>query len=692
MRSNTLESATFERPAPVARAAACVVEQLDERKLMAANYDLGININDNSDAAFRATAPALKELGVKSVRLWIGVGNNFDDREFESSLSAAIKYGNAGFDVMMIVHSDGGKVTNPEKVKSWFNWAMSNKALKNAVDRWEIGNEPDLDYYWKGSFGQYVNNFLKPASEVLHANGEKVISAGPSWNPEDVRELINLGALKYVDFVGFHPYAKGALLQKQRIEAVEKIVAGRKPLVATEWNTFVTDPNNNTGPWAKEIVKGLPKVSEAFAYNYYFAQIRDFSAKASTPGPAGLFTPGYAKTNFYTALKAAMFGSDGVDTTPPPTGGNDSTGLPSVAKISLVNADTNKVIVDSLTNGASIDVTRIGTRNLESVKFVVDGKTSVENAAPFAAYSDNGKGDYYGKSFANGSHSVSVTPYAATNAGGKAGSTRSISFTITSSTTGTPAPTPSNGPGITKISLFNADTNKVIAGYDSVDDGDVLDLAKLNVKKVAIVAFAGNGAQSVKMLLNGSARVEDVAPYAYYGDNKAGDYFGGVLAGGTYAFSAQAFAKDGATGAAGAAKALSFTIVNGTGTPTTPTTPSTKPAISGYKLIDAKTGKDIAGHSSITGFRTIKLSSLPTKNLAVVALTSGSVGSVRFNFDGKFHTENGTPFTATGNSGSSYKVFTPSARSYWVGGTPYTGDNGNGSAGSTFGVTIRFVA
>jgi hypothetical protein len=705
MNRNTLESAPFARRLPVSRAAACVVEALDERKLMAANYDLGVNINNNSDATFHATVPALKELGVKSVRLWIGVGNNFDDREFESSLSAAIKYGNAGFDVMMIVHSDGGKVTDPAKVKGWFNWALGNKALKNAVDRWEVGNEPDLDYYWKGTFGQYVNNFLKPASEVLRAHGEKVMSAGPSWNPDDVKRLIDLGALNYVDFVGFHPYAKGETLTRQRIEAVEKIVAGRKPLVATEWNTFVNDPNNNTGTWAKENAKILPKISQAFAYNYYFALIRDFSPKASTPGPAGLFTPGYAKTVFYNTLKNAMFGgSDG--------GGDDGSepsSRPSVAKVSLINADTNQVIIDSLANGQTINASQVGTRNLalvattasgtRSVKFVIDGSAKTENTVPFASFGDNGRGDIYGKYFANGSHSVSVTPYGSTNAQGTVGTTRTFTFNITSVSTGTPAPTtPSTGgPAVQKVSLFNADTNKVITGYDSIDNGDVIDFQKLGVKNVTFVTTTASGAQSVKMTLNGTTRIEDVAPYAYFGDGANGDVYGSALAGGSYTFTAQAYTANGGQGSAGAAKMLNFKIVNGTtggvtpSNPTTPTTPSTTPAITGYKLIDAYTGKDIAGHTAITATKTIDLSQLPTKNLAVVALTNAAVSSVRFNFDGKFHTENGTPFAATGNSGSKYNVFTPSARSYWVGGTPYTADNSGGTAGKSFGVTLRFV-
>ena len=85
--------------------------------------------------------------------------------------------------------------------------------MRKAVDRWEIGNEVDSANYFKGTLKQYVSNFLKPASDELHVAGEKVVSAGVSWNPEDVKEMIGYGMLDMVDYVGFHPYARGVKLR-----------------------------------------------------------------------------------------------------------------------------------------------------------------------------------------------------------------------------------------------------------------------------------------------------------------------------------------------------------------------------------------------------------------------------------------------------------------------------------------------
>lgn len=429
-----------------------LIENLEQRRMLAAVYDLGVNINDGTSNVKNKAIPVLKDIGAKSVRVWFSP--NFDSKSWEGPLQRAVDYSNAGFDVMMIISTPNGNVTNPSDVKSWFNWAMSNSSLKNAVDRWQVGNEVDSDHYWKGSLSSYVSNFLKPASEVLRSKGEKVVSASVSWNPQDVKEMINHGMLNYVDYVGYHPYANSISLIKQRISEVKSIVGGRKPLVASEWN--VRGYENNKTEWAKQVREAAPIVRDNFAYNYYFAVVNTTRTKA---GPAGIMNYDGSKTDFFYKLKDGIngggSGSVGGGSSDP---GNEPSGLPSVARVS-VYAENGTKILDSISNGATIDLSKYSSRNLtfvatvgsgtSSIKFTLGGKSVTENQAPyemtdFAVYS--------------GSYTLTATPYSKDYLSGIKGSTRSYSFKVINSP-GSSGGSTNVGSGSGKISgtLWNDD-------------------------------------------------------------------------------------------------------------------------------------------------------------------------------------------------------------------------------------------
>ena len=140
-RTREVIPATVTRKLPVSASASSVIENLECRRLLAASFDLGVNVNNGSSDVMNKGIPVLKSLGAKSVRIWFSP--DFNKKSFEGPLQRAVDYGNAGFDVMLILNPSGGKVTNAESVKSWFQWATGNSSLKNAVDRWQIGNEID---------------------------------------------------------------------------------------------------------------------------------------------------------------------------------------------------------------------------------------------------------------------------------------------------------------------------------------------------------------------------------------------------------------------------------------------------------------------------------------------------------------------------------------------------------------------
>lgn len=115
-------------------------------------------------------------------------------------------------------------------------------------------------------------------------------------------------------------------------------------------------------------------------------------------------------------------------------------GGPSVSSFTLVNADTDADI-GPLSSGQTIDLAAARRLNVRanasgagSVRFGYDANPNVrvENNAPFALAGDS-SGDYYAWTPTVGSHSVTATPYSGTGASGTAGTSRTVTFTVTDS-------------------------------------------------------------------------------------------------------------------------------------------------------------------------------------------------------------------------------------------------------------------
>ncbi len=414
-------------PSPVSSATSAVIENLEGRTLLAASFDLGININDASSATMNKAIPKLKALGVKSVRIWIGT--DFKSKSWEGPMQRCVDYAKAGFDVMAAVVPKNGVVPSTANVTSWFQWAMGT-ALKGAVDRWQVGNEPDHDQYWRGSPVSYVTALLKPASAVLKAQGEAVVSAGPSWNPKDVQNMIDAGMLGMVDYVGYHPYATQGLY-KTRLADIQKVVAGRKPLLASEWNIRGLEGNKTS--WANAVKEAYPYIKGTFAINYYFALVEKSSTRA---GPAGLITSSGGTTQFYNALAAAKGQTATIPSTTPATPATGNTPAsaavaPKLSAFQLLDAKTGKVLsgFSNITASTTIKLSSLSTRNIllaavgnsgvQSVKLTAFGKTNIENEAPYNTATWAAKA---------GSYAVKATAYSQDKAAGTVGNTLSITL------------------------------------------------------------------------------------------------------------------------------------------------------------------------------------------------------------------------------------------------------------------------
>jgi hypothetical protein len=269
--------------------------------------------------------------------------------------------------------------------------------------------------------------------------------------------------------------------------------------------------------------------------------------------------------------------------------------------------------------------------------------------------------------------------------------------------TPTPGNTPSSLPRVVKLSLYNADTDQLVKGYDTLNNGDVIDVSKIGTSNLAIVATGASGTQSVKFNLNGTTYTESTGRYSIFGDNGRSNIYGKKFEADTYTLSATAYSRDGATGTAGRTQTLSFTVQGNDGetptkpTPTQPTTP-TKPgntggyaSLKGFQLINAATGEVIKGYENITSSTTIKLSSLPTRKLALVAVASGNTQSIKLTAMGKKRIENDAPFAFLGGTDKKLNSFYAWAGNYSFSATAYSKDNAGGAKGENITLKIKFT-
>jgi hypothetical protein len=116
---------------------------------------------------------------------------------------------------------------------------------------------------------------------------------------------------------------------------------------------------------------------------------------------------------------------------------------------------------------------------------------------------------------------------------------------------------------VTSFSLINASTDQVIAGYESIDEGETIVLANLPTTSLNVRAnIDGVNVASVKFGYDANAnfRVESAAPYALFGDS-SGNYHVGSLAVGSHTLTGTAYTGTGATGTAGTPLVRHFSVV-----------------------------------------------------------------------------------------------------------------------------------
>jgi hypothetical protein len=127
--------------------------------------------------------------------------------------------------------------------------------------------------------------------------------------------------------------------------------------------------------------------------------------------------------------------------------------------------------------------------------------------------------------------------------------------------------------------------------------------------------------------------------------------------------------------------------------PTSSTSTASGLSITGFKLVNAATEKDVL---TITNGQTISLSDLNLYKVSIRVTTSEDAGSVKFELSGeqaKTYTDNRSPFALHGDNGYGNfyygNWYPPATGTYYLKATPYTSDYAKGDVGTA--QTIKFT-
>ena len=274
------------------------------------------------------------------------------------------------------------------------------------------------------------------------------------------------------------------------------------------------------------------------------------------------------------------------------------------------------------------------------------------------------------------------------------------------------APTATTAPSanqVISLTLYNADTDQPIAGFNPMPANSTLDFAALGTRNLSIRANTSpTTVGSVRFSLDGASyRVETLAPYTIAGEATSTNYNPWTPSLGAHTLSGIAYTGGYATGTPGATYTITFNVVDGVAptattappptatnvpppTATATTLPGT-PQVLSLTLFNADTDQSLAGFDPLPSDATLNFAALGTRNLSIRANTNlPSGGSVRFWLDGAtFRMENAAPYAINGDTaGPNYTAWTPTVGTHTLEVTAYSAYNGGGSASAVYTVTL----
>ena len=208
--------------------------------------------------------------------------------------------------------------------------------------------------------------------------------------------------------------------------------------------------------------------------------------------------------------------------------------------------------------------------SIQSIKFESNYGTKIDNIAPFAMFGDR-EGDLWGRAVEEGTYQVKATAYSERRGQGRIVDTATLKYTVTEAQGEGNHGTQTSD--FFKIGLIDAKRDRLIPGFENLESGRTINLNDLGTDSYNFVATINQSyaqaskVKSIKFESQYGDKVENVVPFALFGDNGKGDFSGKSVKAGPFSFKATAFDGRSSTGKALQSMKFDYTFVNGHSNP-----------------------------------------------------------------------------------------------------------------------------
>ncbi len=202
----------------------------------------------------------------------------------------------------------------PKDMNAWYNFVkIIAERYKGKINAWEIWNEEDLSYFWKGSVEQYIELMkyaymaLKEVDEnnIVVMGGLALGEAGiGDYNPNFLEDFLEGGGGKYVDVYAFHVYGDTLLQRYEYMKRVLERYGENKPIWITEFGASTYSDGYSEMEQAVYIISGLMKIRKLGIEKVMIYEMKDSGVNTSNwDDNLGIFKADYTpKTVVYFLL------------------------------------------------------------------------------------------------------------------------------------------------------------------------------------------------------------------------------------------------------------------------------------------------------------------------------------------------------------------------------------------------------
>lgn len=194
-------------------------------------------------------AELARELGVGWVRLHVAAHSPLfeQERTWRPTDAVVSTVRQNGLKILGGLMLGGPAALPPDWSSTWTRYVRAAVTrYASQIDYWEIGNEPDLRYYWSGTPRQYAQALSLAAREIRRLDPQaKVVLGGLALGGggrdpnffEDILRDRRYPAASSFDIANFHSYGDRAATKRgyDYVRAsLRSVKAGRKPVWLTE--------------------------------------------------------------------------------------------------------------------------------------------------------------------------------------------------------------------------------------------------------------------------------------------------------------------------------------------------------------------------------------------------------------------------------------------------------------------------